>query len=63
VEEVRVAVRAGLFVSGTTHEAAMDFASGDVAVEHGTVNAWQVRDRGELILTGRCRAYAVVVTA
>ncbi len=27
----------------TTHEAAMDFASGDPFVEHGVVSAWQVR--------------------
>ena len=28
----------------TTHEAAMEFASGDPFVEHGVVSAWQVRE-------------------
>ena len=28
----------------TTHEAAMDFASGDPFVQHGVVSAWQVRE-------------------
>lgn len=28
----------------TTHEAAMDFASGDPFVEHGVVSAWQIRE-------------------
>lgn len=28
----------------TTHEAAMDFASGDPFVEHGVVSGWQIRE-------------------
>jgi hypothetical protein len=35
---------AGSIAVFTTHEAAMDFASGDPFVEHGVVSAWQVRD-------------------
>jgi uncharacterized protein len=32
----------------TTHEAAMDFASGDPFVEHGVVSGWQVREWREV---------------
>jgi hypothetical protein len=35
---------AGSIAVFTTHEAALDFASGDPFVEHGVVSAWQVRD-------------------
>jgi hypothetical protein len=36
--------RAGSIAVFTTHEAAMDFASGDPFVEHGVVSGWQVRE-------------------
>jgi uncharacterized protein YciI len=36
--------RAGSIAVFTTHEAAMDFASGDPFIEHGVVSAWQVRE-------------------
>lgn len=36
--------RAGSIAVFATHEAAMDFASGDPFVEHGVVSAWQVRE-------------------
>ena len=36
--------RAGSMAVFTTHEAAMDFASGDPFVEHGVVSGWQVRE-------------------
>ena len=35
---------AGSMAVFTTHEAAMEFASGDPFVEHGVVSAWQVRE-------------------
>jgi hypothetical protein len=35
---------AGSLAVFTTHEAAMDFASGDPFVEHGVVSSWQVRE-------------------
>jgi uncharacterized protein len=36
--------RAGAMAVFTTHEAAMEFASGDPFVEHGVVSGWQVRE-------------------
>ena len=36
--------RSGSIAVFTTHEAAMDFASGDPFVEHGVVSGWQVRE-------------------
>ena len=36
--------RAGSMAVFTTHEAAMEFASGDPFVEHGVVSTWQVRE-------------------
>ena len=36
--------RTGSIAVFTTHEAAMDFASGDPFVEHGVVSGWQVRE-------------------
>jgi uncharacterized protein len=36
--------RSGSIAVFTTHEAAMDFASGDPFVEHGVVSAWQIRE-------------------
>jgi uncharacterized protein YciI len=31
-----------------THEAAMEFASGDPFVKHGVVSAWQIREWREV---------------
>jgi uncharacterized protein len=36
--------RAGSMAVFTTHEAAMEFASGDPFVEYGVVSGWQVRE-------------------
>ena len=36
--------RAGSLAVFTSHEAAMDFASGDPFVEHGVVSGWQIRE-------------------
>ena len=36
--------RAGSMAIFTSHEAAMDFASGDPFVEHGVVSGWQIRE-------------------
>jgi len=36
--------RAGSMAIFTTHEAAMDFASGDPFIEHGVVSAWRIRE-------------------
>ena len=36
--------RSGSIAVFTTHEAAMDFASGDPFVEHGVVSGWQIRE-------------------
>jgi uncharacterized protein YciI len=36
--------RSGSIAIFSTHEAAMDFASGDPFVEHGVVSGWQVRE-------------------
>ena len=36
--------RAGSIAIFTTHEAAMEFASGDPFVEHGVVSGWQIRE-------------------
>jgi uncharacterized protein YciI len=35
---------AGSIAIFTTHEAAMDFASGDPFIEHGVVSAWRIRE-------------------
>jgi uncharacterized protein YciI len=42
--------RAGSMAVFTTHEAAMEFASGDPFVEHGVVSGWQVREWREVTL-------------
>jgi uncharacterized protein len=36
--------RSGSLAVFTTHEAAMEFASGDPFVLHGVVSAWQIRE-------------------
>ena len=36
--------RSGSIAIFASHEAAMDFASGDPFVEHGVVSAWQIRE-------------------
>jgi uncharacterized protein len=41
---------AGSMAVFTTHEAAMEFASGDPFVEHGVVSGWQVREWREATL-------------
>jgi uncharacterized protein len=40
--------RAGSMAVFTTHEAAMDFASGDPFVEHSVVSGWQIREWHEV---------------
>jgi hypothetical protein len=40
--------RGGSMAVFTTHEAAMEFASGDPFVEHGVVSGWQVREWREV---------------
>jgi uncharacterized protein YciI len=36
--------RSGSLAVFTTHEAAMEFASGDPFVEHGVVGGWEIRE-------------------
>ena len=39
---------AGSMAVFTTHEAAMEFATGDPFVEHGVVSSWQIREWREV---------------
>ena len=40
--------RAGSMAIFTTHEAAMEFASGDPFIEHGVVSGWTIREWREV---------------
>ena len=44
----------------TTHEAAMEFASGDPFVQHGVVSAWQIREWRVAISTDPSRHGLIV---